>query len=235
MIKDYVAYLGGEIVGEEYIRLGDSEVTGLIEKIAAAQPDIILNTINGDSNVAFFEALREAGISSSDVPTVSFSIAEEELRSMDSELMAGDYAAWNYFQSVDTEANRKFVDAFKAKYGKDRVVDDAIQAGYIGVYLWAQAVEAAGTDDVDAVRSALRHQRFDAPAETVYLDSENLHTWKTTRIGQIRRDGQFDVVWTSETVIHPVPYPVFRTKFEWNKFIDNLYNKWGGQWENPRE
>ena len=235
VIKDYVAYLGGEIVGEEYLRLGSSEVADLIEKIVAVQPDVILNTINGDSNVAFFEALRAAGIGSDVLPTVSFSIAEEELSRMDPKVVAGDYGVWNYFQSIDTEENRKFVNGFKARYGHDRVVDDAIQAGYVGVYLWAQAVKAAGTDDVDAVRSALRGQRFGAPAETVYVDSENLHTWKTTRIGQIRPDGQFDTVWASETIIHPVPYPVFRTKLEWNRFLESLYKKWGGHWENPGE
>ena len=233
IIKDYLGYLGGETVGEEYILLGSKEVDDVISKIVAAKPDVIFNTINGDTNLAFFQGLASSGIDSYEIPTVSFSIAEEELRFLDSELMAGNYAVWNYFQSLDTPDNHRFVESFKRKYGEDRVVDDAIRAGYLGLYLWAAAVESAGTDDVSKVKESLRGQQFDAPGETVYVDSENLHTWKSPIIGQIKADGQFGIVWKSETIIHPVPYPVSRTRSQWNRFLISLYNKWGGSWANP--
>ncbi len=233
IIKDYLGYLGGETVGEEYILLGSKEVDDVISEIVAAKPDVIFNTINGDTNLAFFQGLASSGIDSYEIPTVSFSIAEEELRSLDSELMAGNYAVWNYFQSLDTPDNHRFVESFKRKYGEDRVVDDAIRAGYLGLYLWAAAVESAGTDDVSKVKESLRGQQFDAPGETVYVDSENLHTWKSPIIGQIKADGQFGIVWKSETIIHPVPYPVSRTRSQWNRFLISLYNKWGGSWANP--
>jgi|TARA_Y100000294_G_scaffold130962_1_gene123236 urea transport system substrate-binding protein len=233
IIKDYLGYLGGETVGEEYILLGSKEVDDVISKIVAAKPDVIFNTINGDTNLAFFQGLASSGIDSYEIPTVSFSIAEEELRFLDSELMAGNYAVWNYFQSLDTPDNHRFVESFKRKYGEDRVVDDAIRAGYLGLYLWAAAVESAGTDDVSKVKESLRGQQFDAPGETVYVDSENLHTWKSPIIGQIKADGQFGIVWKSETIIHPVPYPVSRTRSQWNRFLISLYDKWGGSWANP--
>lgn len=233
IIKDYLGYLGGETVGEEYILLGSKEVDDVISEIVAAKPDVIFNTINGDTNLAFFQGLASSGIDSYEIPTVSFSIAEEELRSLDSELMAGNYAVWNYFQSLDTPDNHRFVESFKRKYGEDRVVDDAIRAGYLGLYLWAAAVESAGTDDVSKVKESLRGQQFDAPGETVYVDSENLHTWKSPIIGQIKADGQFGIVWKSETIIHPVPYPVSRTRSQWNRFLISLYDKWGGSWANP--
>ena len=233
IIKDYLGYLGGETVGEEYILLGSKEVDDVISEIVAAKPDVIFNTINGDTNLAFFQGLASSGIDSYEIPTVSFSIAEEELRFLDSELMAGNYAVWNYFQSLDTPDNHRFVESFKRKYGEDRVVDDAIRAGYLGLYLWAAAVESAGTDDVSKVKESLRGQQFDAPGETVYVDSENLHTWKSPIIGQIKADGQFGIVWKSETIIHPVPYPVSRTRSQWNRFLISLYNKWGGSWANP--
>jgi len=233
IIKDYLEYLGGETVGEEYILLGSTEVDDVISKIVAAKPDVIFNTINGDTNLAFFQGLTSSGIDSDETPTVSFSIAEEELRSLDPELMAGNYAVWNYFQSLDTPDNHRFVENFKHKYGEDRVVDDAIRAGYLGLYLWAAAVESAGTDDVSKVKDSIRGQHFDAPGETVYVDSENLHTWKSPIIGQMKPDGQFGIVWKSETIIHPVPYPVSRTRSQWNRFLMTLYNKWGGAWANP--
>lgn len=115
IIKAQVTALGGEIVGEEYLRLGSSEAAAVVQKIVQARPTVILNTINGDSNVAFFAALRGAGITPARIPTVSFSLAEGELRHMDARTMAGDYAAWNYFQSVDSPENRRFVEAFRAR------------------------------------------------------------------------------------------------------------------------
>src|SRR5690606_34508352 len=112
IIKYQLQQLGAELVGEAFLPLGSSNVQPIIEQIVAAKPDVILNSINGDSNVAFFAALRAAGISPEDVPTISFSIEEEELRQLDASTMVGDYAAWNYFQSVDSPENREFVTAF---------------------------------------------------------------------------------------------------------------------------
>lgn len=233
IIKDQVAALRGEILGEEYILLGSSDVKGVIQKIVEARPDVILNTINGDSNVAFFRALRAAGITPEKIPTMSFSIAEDELRTLGAQQMVDDYVAWNYFQSIESKENREFVKGFKDKYGVHRVTDDPMEAGYFGVYLWAQAVRDAGTDDVKAVRKALLNQSFTAPGGIVYIDSENQHTWKTVRIGKIRSDGQFDIVWSSEKPIRPVPYPVYRSNQEWDKFLQDLYIGWGNRWANP--
>lgn len=233
IIRDQVTALGGEIVGEEYLLLGNKDVKTIVDKIAATRPNVILNTINGDSNLAFFKELRAAGITPDQIPTLSFSIAEEELRNSDVKNMVGDYAAWNYFQSVNSEKNRRFVEHFKQKYGAERVTDDPIEAGYFGVYLWAQAVEDAGKDDVNLIRENIKRQSLDAPGGIVYIDPDNLHTWKVVRIGKIRQDGQFDVVWSSEKPIRPVPYPIYRSKDQWNQLLDGFYRQWGGQWANP--
>jgi urea transport system substrate-binding protein len=233
IIKDQVTAAGGEIVGEEYILLGSTDVDRIVQSISASEPDVIINTINGDSNIAFFTALRAAGLTSEEIPTVSFSIAEPELLSMNIDDMAGDYAAWNYFQSIDTDANRQFVERFQAKYGKERVISDPMEAAYFGVYLWAQAVEDAGTTDVSAVRNAMHGQSFSAPEGIVSIDPETQHTWKTVRIGQIRPDGQFDIVWSSEDPIRPVPYPLFRTHAQWEDYLLRLFQGWGEQWANP--
>ena len=233
IIKDQVAALRGEIVGEEYILLGSTEVQGVIQQITQAQPDVIMNTINGDTNVAFFQALRAAGITPDKIPTISFSIAEDELRTLGAGDMAGDYAAWNYFQSIVSQENASFVTKFKQKYGSDRVTDDPMEAAYYGVYLWAQAVEAAGTDDVNAIRDAIKNQSFNAPEGVVYVDPDTQHVWKTVRVGRIQPDGQFEIVWSSEQPVRPVPYPVYRSPAEWEQFLADLYNGWDGNWANP--
>lgn len=233
IIRAQVTALRGEIVGEEYVLLGSTDVKDMVAKIVAAAPSVILNTINGDTNVAFFKELRAAGITPAKIPTMSFSIAEDELRSMDATQMAGDYTAWNYFQSGVSPENQKFVAAFKAKYGAARVTDDPMEAGYFGVHLWAQAVRDAGTDDVKEVRKKLPNQTFIAPEGLVSIDADNQHTWKTVRVGKIRADGQFDIVWTSDKPVRPVPFPVYKTREEWETFLAGLFTGWGQRWANP--
>lgn len=235
IVKDQVRALGGQILGEAYIPLGSKNVAEVVEKIAATHPDVIINTINGDSNISFFRTLRDKGITPNKISTISFSIAEDELRSLDIVKMVGDYAAWNYFQSISSESNNKFIKSFKNKYGENRVTDDPMEAGYFGVYLWAKAVQEAGTDDVNVVRQKIKKQSFNAPEGPVYIDPENQHTWKIVRIGKIRSDGQFDIVWSSEKPIQPIPYPNFRSKQDWDNFLNNLYKGWGGNWANPKK
>ena len=230
IIKDQIKSLQGEVLGEAYVLLGSTDFTAIVQQIVKTKPDVILNTINGGSNLNFFKALRAAGITPDKIPTMSFSIAEDELRMLNAAEMAGDYTAWNYFQSVSSEENTSFVKRYRAKYGQDRVTDDPIEAGYFGVYLWAQAVEKAGTDDTEAVRKSVGKQSTAAPGGVVYIDAENQHTWKVVRIGRIRTDGQFDVVWSSGKAIRPIPFPASRTEQQWAGFLTGLYDGWGGHW-----
>jgi urea transport system substrate-binding protein len=233
IIRDQVASLRGEIVGESYLLLGAVDVEPIIARIVETQPDVILNTINGDSNVAFFRALRAAGITPDSIPTVSFSIAESELPALEIDSVVGDYAAWNYFQSLQTAANVRFVEAFRARYGADRVTSDPIEAAWFGVHLWANAVRDANTSAVAAVRLALRDQTLRTPGGIISVDPQTNHVWKTVQIGRIRLDGQFDIVWSSGNPIRPQPYPIYRTRRAWATFLDNLYTSWGGAWANP--
>ena len=233
IIKDQVSALEGEIAGEQYILLGSRDVEGVAEKIARARPSVILNTIHGDSNVAFFEALRKRGLDPEHTPVMSFSIAEGEVASIGPALMAGDYASWSYFQSLNTPENRDFVRRFEARYGAGRVVSDPMEAAYLAVHLWAQAVEAARTADSAVVRRNIGDQSYLGPGGMVYVDRGTQHTWKAVRLGRIRPDGQFDIVWSSEDPVRPVPYPVYRRQAEWDDFLLTLYKGWGGQWVNP--
>lgn len=212
IIKAQLQAKGGKTVGEDYLPLGSTEVMPIITKIRAALPNggVIFNTLNGDSNVAFFKQMQGAGLGPDKYPSMSVSIAEEEVRAIGPEYLKGHYAAWNYFMTVDTPENKKFVEAFKAKYGQDRVTNDPMEAAYIMVHLWKQAVEKAGTaDDIAKVRAAALGQTFAAPEGEVTLEN-NHHLAKFVRIGEVRDDGMFEIVYATDKAVAPVP---------WNQYV----------------
>ncbi|MDO8188835.1 urea ABC transporter substrate-binding protein [Conexibacter sp. JD483] len=195
-----------EILGEEYTPLGHTEYGTLISKLQEARPDAVFNTLNGDSNVAFFKQLKGAGVSARDMPVMSVSVAEEEVAGIGPENIAGHPVAWNYYQTTDTPENRRFVRAFKDRYGADRVTSDPMEAGYVQVHIWAKAVEKAGSTDPEKVKEAARGLTFDAPEGRVRVDDVNQHLYKTARIGVIEPDGQIREVWSSGRPIAPDPY-----------------------------
>lgn len=211
-IRAWAAANDVEILGEEYTPLGHTEYGTLITKIRQAAPDAVFNTLNGDSNVAFFKQLKDAGISADDIPVMSVSVAEEEVRGIGPENVAGHLTAWNYYQTTDNPANEAFVAAYKAKYGQDRVTADPIEAGYIQVKLWAASVEAAGTTEVEAVRAAAGGITLDAPEGPVTIDGETQHLHKTARIGVIGEEGLITEVWNSGEPVKPDP---FLKGYEW--------------------
>ena len=233
IMKAKILEIGGSVVGEEYKVLGERDFVDVVDKIVASNPDVILNTINGDSNIEFFKELRKNKIYSYEIPTISFSIAESEIRLIGTKSMQGDYASWNYFQSISNENNQKFVKSFQEKYGSHRVVADPMEAGYVGVYLYAKAVESVGSTDIIKVRETLKGLTLNAPEGVVGIDPENNHLSKIIRIGQILADGQFKIVSSSEQPIKAQPYPDYKTKEQWNSFLDNLYNQWDKSWANP--
>ncbi|MFN8375944.1 MAG: urea ABC transporter substrate-binding protein, partial [Anaerolineae bacterium] len=155
IIRAQLEAAGAEVVGEEYLPLGGTEFSTILLNIQAAAPDVIFNTLNGDSNVAFYNQFADAGYTADSLMTMSVSIAEEEVVSIGVENIVGHMVSWNYYQTVDNPVNAAFVEAFKARYGAERVTSDPMEAGYFGVYLWAAAVEAAGSFEVDAVREAI--------------------------------------------------------------------------------
>jgi urea transport system substrate-binding protein len=232
IMQDQIRSLHGQVTGEFYIPLGSAQVMEAVQAIVESRPDVILNTLNGDSNVAFFKALRAQGITPEKIPTISFSIAEAELKAMGSRDFAGDYAAWNYFQSLPGEINQHFVEAYKARYGSDEVVTDPMEAAHIGVNLWAQAVRMTGSADPRLVLQNLKGLSYAAPEGAVSLDPTSQHLWKPVRIGRILSNGQFEVVWDTGKPVRPLPYPVYRTPQEWERFLDSLYNAWHGNWAN---
>jgi urea transport system substrate-binding protein len=206
IIKAQLKAEGGQLVGEEYTPLGHTDYSTIISKIKEVKPDVVFNTLNGDSNVAFFKQLKDAGITAKDLTVMSVSIAEEEIRGIGGDVLAGHLAVWNYFQSTDTLENKVFVEKYKKKYGKDRVTDDPIESAYFAVHLWAEAVKKAGSFDVDKVKKAADGIEYKAPGGTVKIDGETQHTWKIVRIGEIQPNGQFKELWNSGKAVKPDPY-----------------------------
>ncbi|MGE3803621.1 MAG: transporter substrate-binding protein [Gemmataceae bacterium] len=226
---------GVEVVGEEYLPLGSPEVDEIVKKIAASKADVIVNTINGDTNRPFFRALRHHGITAEKVPTISFSIAEQELRSLDIKDMMGDLAAWNYFQSIESPANDAFVKKVKERFDPETVTSDPMEAAYFGVHLWAQGVEKAGKTDPLAIRDAMKGEAFDAPEGKVRIDPETQHTYKIFRLGEIGPKGQFKIRLTSGSAEEPMPFPPGQSRAEWEALLLKLYKGWGGRWSNPEK
>lgn len=206
IIKAQLAAKGGEVVAEEYTPLGHTDYTTIIAKIKEAKPDVVYNTLNGDSNVAFFKQLKDAGITSKDLMTVSVSVAEEEVKGIGPEYLTGHLVAWDYYQTTDTPENKTFVENFKKEYGADSVTSDPMEAGYVAVYLWAAAAEKAGSFDVDKVKAAAKGIEFNAPEGKVTIDGDNQHIYKTVRIGEIQADGQIVELWNSGGPVKPDPY-----------------------------
>jgi urea transport system substrate-binding protein len=206
IIKAYAAANGMEILGEEYTPLGHTEYSTLVNKVVQAEPDAVFNTLNGDSNVAFFKQLKSAGVTADTMPVLSVSVAEEEVTGIGVDNIAGHPVAWNYYQTTDTPENEAFVKAYKAKYGQNKVTSDPMEAGYNAVYLWAEAVKKAGTTEVEAVRKAAPGISLDRPEGKVTIDGENQHMYKTARIGIIQPDGLIKQVWDSGEPIKPDPY-----------------------------
>lgn len=198
--------LGGKLAGEGYYPLGHIEFSSEINKIKASKADVILNCVVGGSNVAFFKQLTAAGITGKNQTILSLAVSEEEVSGIGSENAAGTMTCMGYFQSLKNAANERFVKAFKAKYGNNRVVGDTLECGYISVYLWKLAAEKAKSFDVEKVVAASSDLPIDAPEGKVKFHKTNHHLWKHARIGTFRPDGQVDMIYESP-LIEPNPFP----------------------------
>ena len=198
---------------EEYTPFGHADYASIVARIKAFGKNgdaAVLSTINGDSNLAFYSEFAKQGLTPATIPVMAFSLAEDELRAMSSRDLVGHLTAWNYYQSIDTPENKRFVGAFKAfaernglPDGGRRVTDDPIEAAYAGVYVWKAAVERAQSFEVDKVRAAVLGLNFDAPGGGKRMHRTNHHTYKPAYVGRVRADGQFDILWRSQGLLEP--------------------------------
>lgn len=221
ILKNYLLAQGvpADNIIEEYTPFHHQDYQTIVSKIkrfAASGNACVLSTINGDSNVPFYKEFINQGLSAAACPVMAFSVAEDELRAMDTEYLVGHLAAWNYFETVDTPANKRFVESFKnyckannLPAGTDRVTDDPICWSYTGIYLWKKAVEKAGSFDVEKVVAALSDMEIESPGGIVKMHVDNHHLDKPALIGEIRADGQFDIIWETTGLVIPEPFSEF--------------------------
>ncbi|WP_019452045.1 urea ABC transporter substrate-binding protein [Cupriavidus sp. BIS7] len=206
-------------IEEVYTPFGHSDyqtIVANIKKFAQGGKTAVISTINGDSNVPFYKELGNAGLKAKDVPVVAFSVGEEELRGIDTKPLVGHLAAWNYFMSVKNPEN----DAFKKQWaawvkannlpgGDKRVTNDPMEATYVGIHMWAQAVKKAGSTDPDKVRAAMYGQTFKSPDGFTLTMGDNHHLYKPVMIGEVKGDGQFSVVWKTPKPVRAQPWSPF--------------------------
>ncbi|MBF5005057.1 urea ABC transporter substrate-binding protein [Diaphorobacter caeni] len=206
---------------ETYTPFGHSDyqtIVSDIKKFSSGGKTAVISTINGDSNVPFYKELGNAGLKAKDVPVVAFSVGEEELRGVDTKPLVGHLAAWNYFQSVKNSTNAAFIKQW-SEYAKAKAIpghkdkpltNDPMEATWVGIHMWKQAVEKAKSTDVDKVIAAMAGQTFTAPdGFTVKMDEKNHHLHKPVMVGEIKADGQFNVVWKTKGPVKAQPWSPF--------------------------
>ncbi|TVP59655.1 MAG: urea ABC transporter substrate-binding protein [Halomonadaceae bacterium] len=202
-------HLGGRVLGEDYFPLGHTNFNSAINRIRLRNPDVVYAIIVGGSNVAFYRQLQSAGLdmTSEDFTLMTISVTEDEVLGIGGDNFQGAFSAMKYFQSLDNPNNKAFVKAFKERWGEDSVIGDVTQAAYLGPWLWKAAVEAAGSFDIDRVREHTPGIELDTAPEGYVRVHENHHLWSKLRIGEAQADGQFKVIYETEDLMEPNPFP----------------------------
>ena len=231
IIRHVTTAIGGEIVGEVYVPLGARDMTDIVNEI---------RTRAARRHSQFDQWRQQRRF----LPRVA---PGWHLPGQDSHLLQHRRNGARHhggarlrrrlrgpelLSVLDTDENRRFVEALRLRAGRPTTASDPMEAAYLGVHLWARAVQEAGTTASTTVIQMLADQSFAAPGGVVYVDPATRHTWKTVRIGRIRSDGQFDIVWDSRPPVRPTPFPAYRSRAEWETFLNTLFNRWGGRWVN---
>lgn len=216
--KKLIEANGAQWTGDEYLELGHSEWAAMVRKIKESGADVVLSNVVGDSIISFYREFKNQGLSQQTLPICATVTSEVEIAAMGAEYAAGSYTSFPYFMSIDTPANKKFIENFR-KFTNDpkAVTYHSLEAAYFQVFLWKQAVEKAGNISADAIRAAVRGQTYDAPGGKVLIDADNLHAWLKPRIGQWQADGQSKVVDAYPEPIKPLPYSAY------GETAENLY------------
>jgi urea transport system substrate-binding protein len=233
ILKDQLRLLGATIAGEAFLPLGSVDVAGVVQKAKKSGATMILNTINGDTNLAFIRELRAAGVTSEAMPLLSFSLDQTGYSGLEPALVAGDYLAWNYFEAYDSPENQTFLRTLHERFGP-RPATDPMATSYSAVLLWAEAVRRAGSLDLAPMRAALGDVTVSTPLGELRVSAANGHAVKTIAIGQIGQDGKVQVVWSAPKPVEATPFPETRSREEWEKLLAKLQHDWGGKWEAPR-
>jgi urea transport system substrate-binding protein len=209
--KKLLASLGAEVVNEEYVPLGHSEFSSVINKFRSEKPDVIFSTVVGDSVVALHRQYRAAGLDPEKMPMASLTTSENEVAAMGGDAAAGHFTSAPYFMVYDSPENQKFVEAYRGRWGKDKVTHFVSEPSYFQVYLFKQAVEKLSAGDISpqTIREAIKGEEMIAPQGKVRIEPENLHSYLWPKIGQSQSDGQFKMLKTTSEWLKPVPYKAY--------------------------
>jgi urea transport system substrate-binding protein len=235
ILKDQLHLLGATVAGEAFLPLGTMDVAAVVQQAKKSGATMILNTINGDTNLAFIREMRAAGLTSEAIPILSFSLDQTGYSGLEPSLVAGDYLAWNYFEAFESAENREFIRALHDRFGP-RPVTDPMATSYSAVLLWAELVRRAGSLDLASLRGALGDVTVSTPLGELRVSPPTQHAVKTIAIGQIGRDGKVQVVWSAPKPVEATPFPETRSREDWEKLLTKLQHDWGGpgKWEAPR-
>lgn len=209
--KKLLEKLGGEVVNEEYVPLGHSEFSSVINKIKSTEPNVIFSTVVGDSVVALHRQYRAAGLDPEKMPMASLTTSENEVAAMGGDAAAGHFTSAPYFMVHKSPENEKFVAAYKKRWGDDKVTHFVSEPCYFQMFLFKQAVEKLAASDItpDTIREAIKGEEMIAPQGKIHLDKENLHTWLWPKIAVAKSDGQFEVLKDSAEWKAPDPYAAY--------------------------
>jgi urea transport system substrate-binding protein len=209
--KKLLEELGAEVVNEEYVPLGHSEFSSVINKIQSTQPNVIFSTVVGDSVVALHRQYRAAGLDPEKMPMASLTTSENEVAAMGGDAAAGHFTSAPYFMVHQSPENEKFVEAYRSRWGGDKVTHFVSEPSYFQIYMFKQAVEKLAASDITPpnIREAIKDVELIAPQGRVLLERENLHTWLWPKIAMAKSDGQFEVLQESPEWIKPLPYAAY--------------------------
>lgn len=202
--KNLLEASGGQIVGEEYLPLGHTEFSSLINKIKQAKPDVVFSAVAGDSVVPFYKQYKQYGISSSDIPICSIATHEGSVKGIGVDAAAGHYSSFDYFNAVDTKESKAFVEKYKATFNDNTTVTNQVEGAYHGVYLLAAALEKADKLDTESIIKAFSGLEIDTPQGKIKMDKENHHAWLNSYIGKVNSKGTFDIVYHADGLVEPV-------------------------------
>ena len=209
--KKLLEELGGEVVAEEYVPLGHSEFASVVNKFKSEKPDVIFSTVVGDSVVALHRQYRAAGLDPDTMPMASLTTSENEVAAMGGDAAAGHFTSAPYFQVYDSPENHKFIEAYRSRWGQDKVTHFVSEPSYFQMYMFKQAVEKLDPSDIapDTIREAIKGVEMVAPQGPVKIDPATLHTYLWPKIGQCQSDGQFKILEQSSEWLAPVPYKAY--------------------------
>jgi len=217
MLRDFVGLGGGQVLGQRFVPQGATDMDAVVRELQALQPDLVLSTLRGDANRAFFDALVAAGLT--DQPLLSFSAAEPEMRAYGGGRLDRHFVAWSYLQSLPGPANQAFLARLHAREGEAALAGDPAVSAYVAVQLWAAAVREVGSAQVEAVNANVMQQSVGGPMGFAAMDAQTRHLWRQLRIAQVRPDGQLAEVMLLPRYIKPAPWPAFRSTEHWAAIV----------------